>query len=271
MADVARRARLVGTVRFQLFPDRLRCFAICFCTLFLISVLDRSVNNGAELKSALNAKIIGELGYIRPDNNDIAKLWTAQYSDSEYVTFKNQLRALRLELDNKFFRDNHKVFGITGFGPASAQAFTVLNLAYAFGQMNKKVLLIGNHELTSVLQTLNMPVDQSIRAVLQGANVAHSEPFSFVKNDLDGQSLLEIKDRKTLSEIFGAIRDRFDLIIVALDPLNDGAENREWMSLIELYTAVFIAGSTLLDKEKVVLASLNEDEKFAGWIVSGVK
>jgi len=246
-------------------------FAICFCTLFLISVLDRSVNNGAELMSALNANIIGELGYIGPDNESIAKLWSEQDSGSESVAFKNQLRALRFELDNKFFNDNQKVFGITGFGSASTQAFTILNLAYAFGQMNKKVLLIGNQEVALALQKLNMPVNQSIRAVLQGANVTQSEPFSFVKNDLDGQSLLEIKDRKALSEIFGTMRDRFDLIIVTLDPLGDGAGNREWMSFIQLYTAIFVAGSTLRDKEKVVLASLNEDEKFAGWIISGVK
>jgi len=247
------------------------CIAICFCTLFLISVLDRSVNNGAELKEALPAKLIGELDYIRPDNESIAKIWGGQHSESEYLAFKNQLRALRFELDNRLFNSNQKVLGITGFGSTQAQAFTILNLAYAFGQMNKKVLLIGDQELIPALQRFKVAANQSVRAVLQGENVIESEPFSFIKNDLDGQSLLEIRDREALSGVFGSIRDRFDLTIVALDPLSDGSLNCEWMSFIALYTAVFVAGSALLDKEKAALAALNEDEKFAGWVITGVK
>ncbi|RQO77896.1 hypothetical protein DBR40_07985 [Pedobacter sp. KBW01] len=245
--------------------------AICFCTLFLISVLDRSVNNGAELKSALIAKVISELDYIRPDNDNIAKIWGTPHAESEYTVFKNQLRTLRFELDNMLFSNSQKVLGITGVGSASAQAFTVLNLAYAFAQMNKKVLLIGNQEFIPALQKLKIPADQPIRAVLQGADINENKPFAFINNDLDGQSLLEIRDREALSGIFGSISSRFDLTIVALDPLTDGAENREWISFIALYTAIFVAGSALHDKQKAALAPLNADEKFAGWIVSGVK
>ena len=247
------------------------CIAICFCTLFLISVLDRSVNNGAELKSALHTKVIGELAYIRPDNDSIARIWGEQHPETDHEAFKNQLRALRFELDSKLFTGNQKVLGIIGFGSTTAQAFTMLNLTYAFVQMNKKVLLIGNQELVPALQRFKVSVDQSITGVLQGANVIESKPFSFIKNDLDGKSLLEIRDREALSGIFGSIRDRFDLTIVVLDPLSDGAANREWMSFIELYVAVFVAGSNLHDKEKATLAALNEDEKFAGWVITGIK
>jgi len=246
-------------------------FAICFCTLFLISVLDCSINNSAELKSALHTKVIGELAYIRPDNDSIAKIWGEQHPETDHVAFKNQLRALRFELDSKLFTGNQKVLGITGFGSTLAQAFTMLNLTYAFVQMNKKVLLIGSQELVPALQRFKVPVDQSITGVLQGANVIESKPFSFIKNDLDGKSLLEIRDREALSGIFGSIRDRFDLTIVVLDPLSDGAANREWMSFIELYAAVFVAGSNLHEKEKATLAALNEDEKFAGWVITGIK
>lgn len=244
-------------------------FAICFCTLFLLSVLDHSVNNGAELKSEINAKVIGELDFIRSSNDSVDKIW--QQHESEHVGFKNQLRALRFELDNMLFNKHQKVLGITGIGSASAQAFTVLNLAYAFAQMNKKVLLIGNQELVPALQKLKVPVDQSIKTVLQGVAVAENKPFAFINNDLDGQSLLEIKDRESLSSIFDTIKDRFDLTIVALDPLTDGTDNLEWMPFIGLYTAVYVAGTALRDKQKTTLALLNEDEKFAGWMVTGVK
>jgi len=246
-------------------------FAICFCTLFLISVLDHSVNNRAELKSELNAEIIGELDFISAGNDSIAQIWGGQHPESEYAVFKSQLRALRFELDNWLFSNSQKVLGLTGFGSSASQSFTVLNLTYAFAQLNKKVLLIGNQDLVSALQKLKVPVNHSIKAVLQGADVVENKPFAFVSNDLDGQSLLEITDRETLSGIFGTIRDRFDLIIVALDHLNDGVDNREWMTFIGLYAAVFVAGTALHDKQKIALASLNEDEKFAGWIISGVK
>lgn len=246
-------------------------FAICFCTLFLLSVLDHSISNGAELNSELNAKLIGELDFIRAGNDNIAQIWGAQHSESEYSVFKNQLRALRFELDNLLFSHNQKVLGLTGFGPSGSQSFTVINLAYAFAQLNKKVLLIGNQEFVSALQNLKVPGNQSIKSVLQGNGIAENEPFTFVNNDLEGQSLLEIKDREALSGIFGTIRNQFDLIIVTLDPLEDGVDNREWLSFIGLYAAVFVAGSALRDKQKTTLVALNEDDKFAGWIVTGVK
>ncbi|KIA96529.1 hypothetical protein OC25_01915 [Pedobacter kyungheensis] len=246
-------------------------FAICFCTIFLISVLDHSVNNGAELKSELNAKLIGELDFIRAGNDNIAQIWSGQQPESEYAVFRNQLRALRFELDNQLFDHNEKVLGLTGFGASGSQSFTVLNLAYAFAQLNKKVLLIGNQEVVSALQKLKVPVNQSLKAVLQAADIAENKPFTFVSNDLNGQSLLEIKDREGLSSIFTAIKDRFDLIIVALDSLEDDVDNREWMSFIGLYAAIFVAGSALHDKQKKALATLNGDENFAGWIVTSVK
>lgn len=246
-------------------------FAICFCTLFLLSVLDHSVNNGAELKTELNAKVIGELDFIRAGNDNVAQIWSGQQPESEYAVFKNQLRALRFELDNQLFNHNEKVLGLTGFGGSGSQSFTVLNLVYAFAQLNKKVLLIGNQELISALQKLKVPVNQSLKTVLQAANIVENKPFTFVSNDLNGQSLLEIKDREGLSSIFDAIKDRFDLTIVALDPLTDGTDNLEWMPFIGLYTAVYVAGTALRDKQKTTLALLNEDEKFAGWMVTGVK
>jgi len=245
-------------------------FAICFCTLFLLSILDHSINNGAELKSALNAKVIGELDFIRAGGDSVDKIWGQQH-ESEHLAFKHQLRALRFELDSILFSNKQKVLGLTGIGQASAQAFTVLNLAYAFAQMNKKVLLIGNQELIPALQKLKIPVDQSIRAVSQGADVTEHKPLTFVNNDLDGQSLLEIKDREALSSIFGSIKNRFDLTIVALDPLTDGADNREWLPFVDLYAAIFVAGTALPDKQKATLAALNEEVKFAGWVLTGVK
>ncbi|SDD08238.1 GumC family protein [Pedobacter soli] len=246
-------------------------FAICFCTIFLISVLDYSVNNGTELKSELNAKLIGELDFIRAGSDSIPQIWSGQQSESEYAVFKNQIRALRFELDNQLFNHNEKVLGLTGFGASGSQSFTVLNLVYAFAQLNKKVLLIGNQELVSALQKLKVPVNQSLKAVLQAADIVENKPFTFVSYDLNGQSLLEIKDREGLSSIFTAIKDRFDLIIVALDSMEDDVDNREWMSFIGLYAAIFVAGSALHDKQKKALAALNGDENFAGWIVTGVK
>lgn len=246
-------------------------FAICFCSLLLIAFFDRSVNSGTELSAELNTKLIGELDFISAGKAHIDQIWEKQQSENEYTVFKNQLRALRFELDNLLFDRREKVLGLTGFGSSGAQSFTVLNLAYCFAQLNKKVLLIGNSELVSPLQKLKIPANQSIRAVLQGADIAENEPFTFVSNDLDGQSLHEIKDREGLLTVFTAIKDRFDLIIVALDPLEDGSENREWMPFIGAYAAVFVAGTALQDKEKTAFAKLNSDEKFAGWVISGVK
>lgn len=244
-------------------------FAICFCTLFLISVLDHSVNNGAELHAALGAKVIGEVDFIKTSEDKIARIWGDQHPGEAFVVFRNQVRALRFELDNMLFNEGKKVLGITG--NRQPGGFTVLNLAYAFASMGKNILLIGGGELIPALKKLDIPTSQSITAILQGTTITENKPFSFVNNDLDGRSLLEVKDRASLSEIFGSIRERFDLTIINLEPLIEGNDNREWMSFVDLYTAIFTAGSALPEDQKTDLVLLKGDKKFAGWIITGVK
>ncbi|MGM9478139.1 GumC family protein [Pedobacter sp. GSP4] len=245
--------------------------AICFCTLFLLSVLDRSINNGAELRSALQAKLIGELGFIDADPNNTTKIWTERQPEGSFAVFRNQLRTLRFELDSLLFKNNHKVLGLTAANSSAGDAFTVINLAYAFAAMGKNVLLIGGQELISTLKKLDIAADQTITAVLQGTSVSETKPFSFVKNDLEGRSLLEIRDRAGLSETFDHLRSRFDLILIDFEPLEEGKGNREWISMVDQYTAIFTAGSTLNEQQKAKLVELNRDEKFAGWMITGVK
>ncbi|RZJ76592.1 MAG: hypothetical protein EOO45_01725 [Flavobacterium sp.] len=245
--------------------------AICFCTIFLISLLDRSINNAAQLKTALGSKIIGDLGAVKEDGENIREVWEQFHPGKKEEAYRAQLRAIRFELDKTMFGNGMKILGLLGSYRHSSQTNDVLNLCYAFSQMGKKVLLIGSEGYIEAVERTTISTMQTMENVLRGEEIACSSPFAFVNNNLKRRSLFEMITRESLSKVFEMIRDNFDLTVIALETFTDDSENREWMSFIELYAAIFTAGSTLNDKQREALSAFNTEEKFAGWIITEVK
>ncbi|OWK71072.1 lipopolysaccharide biosynthesis protein [Pedobacter sp. AJM] len=246
-------------------------FAICFFLLFIIYFLDHSINNAQELKAATNSKVIGELNFIKPRNRDITKIWEEEYTDQEISLFKDQMRALRFEIDRLLATENQKVLGITSLKSARSPIFTLVGLTYAFDSLGKKILIIGHAEIALELEKLKIPTNQSIGNILSGATIVADQSITFLSNDLGGKSLLEKGNQEGIQQIFNTFNAQFDLILVYLDPVNSLSAIKEWIFFTDQYIALFMAGDSIANHEKEKVTQLNADKKFAGWIISGVK
>lgn len=246
-------------------------FAICFCLLFIIHILDHSINDEKELKKVTNAKVLGELNFIKPKDRDIETIWKQDFDVGDYITYKNLLRATRFEVNKLTNLEDKKILGITSLTSEKFKLFSVVSLAYALASIDKKILLIGGHEFDESLAKLNVPTNQSIKNVLEGLPIQKNNNITFLNRDLNGESLLENKDKTTIASTFNAIKKEFDLVIINLDPIDSVSDIKEWVSFTDVYIATFMAGTSIGDNEKKKMLALNDDEKFAGWIINGVK
>jgi len=245
--------------------------ANCFFLLLIIYFLDHSINDAKELKAATKGNVLGELTFIKPKNREIAKLWQEENPDKEFSLFKDQIRLLRFEIDHLLDNGNLKVLGITSLESSRSPIFTLIGLTYSFASLGKKILLIGNDEIAIELKKLKIPTDQSFGNVLAGSSITADQSITFLSNDLGSKSLLENRHQEGIDQIFNAFNTQFDLVLVYLDPVNSLSAIKEWIYFTDQYIALFMAGDSInkLDQEKLV--QLNEDQKFAGWIISGVK
>ena len=246
-------------------------FVICFCVLFIIHLLDHSINDKQHLAAATNTRVIGELNYIKSDNRNIDEIWENVEQRKEMLTYKNLLREARFEVDRVLLEGKHKVLGITRLHPEKYSVFSTASLAYAFARIDKQILLIGNAEMAEEIQKWNVPTNQSLKTVLDTLTLQKNNLITFLNKDLDGVSLLENKDNPSISQIFSSLKNEFDLIIVYLDALNSVSDLKEWILFTEKYMATFMAGRSLSDKDKEIVKQLNNDEKFIGWLVNGVR
>lgn len=246
-------------------------FVICFCVLFVIHILDRSINNKKQLAAVTKGKVIGELNYIKPGYRDIDEIWKNAEQSREMLNYKNLLREVRFEIDKSLADGKHKVLGLTRLHPEHFSVFSTVSLAYAFARLDKQILLIGNSEIAEEIQKWNVPTHQSLKTVLQTLNLQKNNLITFLNKDLDGVSLLENKTNSGITQIFNGLKNEFDLIIVYLDAINSVSDVKEWIQFTEKYVATFMAGNSLSEKDREAIKLLKNDEKFVGWLMNGVK
>ncbi|RZJ81524.1 MAG: lipopolysaccharide biosynthesis protein [Flavobacterium sp.] len=245
--------------------------AICFCILFVIFVLDQSINTQKQLAAATKSKVIGELNYIKPADRNIDEIWKNAEVYKEQLKYKNLLRSVRFEINKAMATDNLKVLGVTSLQPEDYKEFAVASLTYAFARLDKQILLIGDNILAEEVQKWNIPTDQSLKTVFKNLTIQKNNRITFLNKELDGVSLLENKDKANITEIFKSLKNEFDLIIIYLDPLNGISDVKEWILFTEKYLATFMSGNSIGEKEKESLRILKDDSKFIGWLVNGVK
>lgn len=243
---------------------------ICFCILFVIFVLDQSINTQKQLAAATKSKVIGELNYIKPADRNIDEIWKNGEHYKEQLKYKNLLRSVRFEI-NKALATDLKVLGVTSLQPEDYKVFSVASLTYAFARLDKQILLIGDNEIAAEVSKWNVPTDQSLKTVFKNLSIQKNNRITFLNKELEGLSLLENKDRSNITQIFNSLKNEFDLIIVYLDPLNGVSDVKEWILFTEKYLATFMAGNTITEKDKESLRILKDDSKFIGWLVNGVK
>lgn len=245
--------------------------AICFALLFVMATLDFSINNRKQLTIATKGKVLGELNFIKSKWQDIDEIWKDESHRKDYLNYKNLLRALRFEIDEKLASQQANILGVTSLHPEKFKVFCLVSMAYAFARTDKQILIIGDDETANEVQRWNIPINQSLKSVLDKLHLDKNNRITFLNKDLGGVSLLENSNKEKVQKVFDYFKTNFDLVLVFLDPLNIVSDVNEWVLFTDSYLATYMAGNSLSELDKESIRHLANDQKFMGWVINGVK
>lgn len=246
-------------------------FSVSFIAVVCLFFLDNTINTSKQLSSATDLPIFGTIELISSGRDSIKGMWTNP-NNSEFLAYKNLVRAIRLEVSRRMDAEEHKILGITSLSSGEGKSFLSSSLAYGFATTGKKVLLIGGEEeKVHLSDSRNMVTSENFEMFLMKREIESDDLITVLKKNDDGTSLLEMQSFKNLKVGFEELTKQFDLIIIDINSLSHINIAKEWLLFAENTLAVFEAGRVVSDKDRELLIHLKEQNGFMGWILNKVK
>ncbi|MBC8053220.1 MAG: lipopolysaccharide biosynthesis protein [Sphingobacteriaceae bacterium] len=246
----------------------------CIIILFVLFYFDDSVQSAKQLANNTGLPVIGQLDLIPNDKLNINELWNGNTENLKFKNFKDQLRAIRLELNQEL--DTLKTLSVISCVSNEGKTFLSLNLAYAYAVTNKKVLLIDgnfiNPQLTKSLKSSQVTHIEDF--LLSGEfNPAHepNSAISIMGNKGGGKSILELADQAVIESRFEQLKSLYDLIIIEVPALSITESSKEWILLTEKVLGVFEFKEYITDIKTQQISYIKSlDTKFAGWVFNKI-
>lgn len=247
---------------------------LCVAVLFSLYFFDRSIRDPRQLANATQVPVIGSLVVLNREELDLYDIWDRSNDKGEVKEFKNQLRSIRFEIDNK--PSDSRVVTISSMGAGEGKTFFALNLAYAYVKANKKVLLIdGNFDDPQISATLNPDLYleeyfQSEKDYLSVFGLKNS--LVVLGNKGSDSSLLELNSHATIQARMQLLKNEFDIIIVDTSSLDTLNKSKEWMIFSDSVVPVFEGAQVLSEAKKQEVQYLKGlNGKLIGWVFNKVQ
>lgn len=240
--------------------------------LMLVFMLNKTVVTPSQLEYTTKQKVLGWINYIGEDK-DLRTIWNDNGKDNEYACYKDALRSLRVDL-NEIMGDDKKVLGITSLCRQEGRSFLANGLSYAFAMMGKNVLLIcekGSNLTNVITNTNDDATSQVFESFLVKKEIQIENRITVLNRDTSHNSLLELKDSKSLIAGFDILKDTFDIVIVDIDSSQDMHKVKEWMMFCDKSISVFEAGNKIKKENHVFVNYLSRQPGFIGWVMNKVQ
>lgn len=246
-------------------------FIVCIGVLFIIFFLDGGVKNARDLANATQTPVLGNLNLLPSRSIDLKSIWEERQSDEALKKFKDLMRSARFEIDSELSGD--KILLVNSIAPGEGKTFVTLNLAYAYAQVNKKVLVIdGNFDNPDITRSVKPKL--FLEDVLNGGEnplltAPTGQKITFMGNKGGDISILEVSDETTIHRVLQSLKDVFDIIIVEAPPLNALNRSKEMSLFAEKILTVFEANRAIKQSVSPQLQYLKGQKgKFIGWVIN---
>lgn len=249
---------------------------LCLMALFVTFAVNNKVDDSDRLETLTQQKVIGCLPYISSEDKDLRNIWKDNGTVKDYSTYKELLRSLRFEI-LEHLSENNNVLGITSMGDGEGKTFLAGSLSYAFAMMGKNVLLICEKDgsildLVTNRQNPNTASFQKFESFLVKKQIMVEDRITILnRNTTNNNSLLELRDTKSLIAGFDILKETFDVIIIDIASAQDMHNVKEWMMFCDRTIAVYEAGNKFKEKNRPFIKFLSEQPGFLGWVLNKVK
>ncbi|WP_316736882.1 exopolysaccharide transport family protein [Pedobacter aquatilis] len=243
-------------------------FFICLGFVFTVFFLDNKIITSNQLASATKSNVVGLLNKIEGNERSVREIWNDKNDNANYEIYRDMLRSLRFEVNNKMDEDGSKILGITSLLAGEGKTFIAYSLAYAFAMTGKKILLIADEAPVVKSESKALVVSQNFQTFLIKKEIHTEDLITIMNKNTARNSLLEMQSIKSLKAGFDVLREEFDLIIIDVNSLHDINIAKEWLLFTEKNIAVFEYGKSIQDTDKEFIDYIKKLPGFLGWVLN---
>lgn len=279
-------------------------FSLCIVLIFFLEFVNMKVDSPSKFKTHVRLPLLGTLNKVNLSGFDLKAIFSGQDKDENRETYKQLLRKVRYEVENK---KAHSIL-VTSNKPGEGKTFTIISLSYALSLLGKRVLIIDTNFKNNTLTKLFLPkrqaekyleestamrgADMEQKLLAGGSSESEGEQAESTKTAdhnglitptrLQGIDLIaskggnlspaEIFMSKDFQELLKELEKEYDYIMLEGPAMNQFADTKELVNFVDKVITIFSAESVLDQTDRETINYLkNLDGKLIGTILNKVE
>lgn len=253
-------------------------FVFCCIAIIFLEYIDVSIKTPSQFLKTVGLKLLGVVNKVNMKKQPIGDIFdTEQKKNDQAVTFREHLRKLRFEIENK----SHKVYLFTSARPREGKSTIIKALAHSLSKSQKKVLIIDTNFINNTL-TREFEAKQELESFSAAGKYDYEEVQGIITpTGIEGVDIIgcqggdytpaEVLGDKNLLNNLSALTEAYDYILMEGAALNVRSDSKELLNFADTMISVVSAKSTIkqTDKESFqYLQSMNG--KFTGAVLNCV-
>ena len=231
---------------------------------FLLAFLDHTLKTEVDIETRLNLPVIGVISKLSKRTPEPQRL----IINNEQTIFSEQYRTIRTNIEYAEIKNELKTIMVTSVNPGDGKSLTAANLAIAFAQEGRRVLLLDadlrgpnvhnlfkadNHRGLSTIISGKATLDQVVtKTKVDNLSILTSGPAS-----PDPTKIFASKDMGSLLEI---LNQQFDLVILDVPSILSVSDAQILAKYCDAATIVVSSAETEIEqaqKAKKIIESTN--------------
>ncbi|WP_119080235.1 exopolysaccharide transport family protein [Chitinophaga alhagiae] len=253
-------------------------FVFCCIAIIFLEYVDVSIKTPSQFLKTVGLKLLGVVNKVNMKKQPIADIFdTEQKKDNQAVTFREHLRKLRFEIENK----QHKIYLFTSARPREGKSTIIKALAHSLSKSQKKVLIIDTNFINNTL-TREFEAKQELESFSAAGKYDYKEIQGIITpTGIEGVDIIgcqggdytpaEVLGDENLLNNLAPLTAAYDYILMEGAALNVRSDSKELLNFADTMISVVSAKSTIkqTDKESFqYLQSMNG--KFTGAVLNCV-
>ncbi len=278
-------------------------FSLCIVLIFFLEFVNMKVDSPSKFKTHVRLPLLGTLNKVNLSGFDLKAIFSGEDKDENRETYKQLLRKVRFEVENKKARS----ILVTSNKPGEGKTFTIISLSYALSLLGKRVLIIDTNFKNNTLTKLFLPKKQADKYLEESTAIRDSEmEQKLLSGKMEGEteaeeatktadhnglitptrlqgidliasrggnlSPAEIFMSKDFQELLKELEKEYDYIMLEGPAMNQFADTKELINFVDKVITIFSADSVLNQTDRETINYLkNLDGKLIGSILNKVE
>lgn len=228
---------------------------------FVLDILDNTVKSAEEVEQKLDQPLLGMLPEF---DEDSVTSGIPLFIDGDHNDYSESMRTVRTGIALSSLDNPYRTVMVTSSVAGEGKTTTAVNLALAFSQMERVLLIDADMRRPSVSRELDIPRSRGGLAELVSGTVQLDEAIVQMANqqvDVISAGVippnpLELLSSRRLNEVLKTLSDRYDRIVIDCPPLLPVSDSRVISTYVDSVVYVVKADATSVNRVKVGLGHL---------------